>query len=71
MKKKDGADLEGLLPKSYCERRKLYCKRVCIAENKVVRLYCKMGVVGLELYCNIVYCIAGEAWEGWSCIAIH
>ena len=48
-----------------------YNTLVCIAEKKAVGLYFKMGVVGLELYCNTVYCITGEGWEGWSCIAIH
>ena len=33
----------------------MYCNTLgCIAEKQVVGLYCKMGVVGLELYCNTV-----------------
>ena len=45
-KKFEQKNFDGLLPRLYCERRKtLYCKRVCIAGNKVVRLYCKVSVL--------------------------
>ena len=41
----------------------MYCNALgCIAEKKAMGLYCKMGVVGLELYCNTV--IVSQAGAG-------
>ena len=47
----------------------MYCNTLgCIAEKKVVGLYCKMGVVGLELYCNTVIVLqAGRL--GWEAVS--
>ena len=47
----------------------MYCNTLgCIAEKKAVGLYCKMGVVGLELYCNTVIVLqAGRL--GWEAVS--
>ena len=47
----------------------MYCNTLgCIAEKKAVGLYYKMGVVGLELYCNTVIVLqAGRL--GWQVVS--
>ena len=49
----------------------MYCNSLgCIAENKAVGLYCKMGVVGLELYSNTVIVLQTERL-GWQAVSNH
>ena len=46
----------------------MYCNSLgYIAEKKAVGLYCKMGVVGLELYCNTAIVLQAGRWL--DCIA--
>ena len=62
--KKNGADLEGLLPKSYCE------EIFCIAREWVVLQRSKLK--RLKVSCNTLECIAIEgAGLGGNCIAIQ
>ena len=72
MKKKIfGVERIGLLP-NYIVRKKnnifVLQYSFCIAEKEDWRakIVLQDGCSGLKLYCNTVYCIAGEGWEGWK-----
>ena len=69
----------GLLPKLYCEKKKIYYKRMycilivkksmlqykkCIAGWK---LYCRQKKARLEVYCNTLGCIAEKKAMGLYC----
>ena len=63
--KKNGAERIGLLP-NYIVKRKIVLQET---GEMAVGLYCKMGRIGLELYCNtvIVLQLGSAGWQELYC----